>query len=264
MRFPAPHTIFHGTAPARIAVLHGGPGGAGEVAPLARALAAHGYDVLEPYQQQSSITGQIGELHSLIIQNGGAPLCLVGWSWGAWLAMLCAATHPDAVSNLVLVGAGPLDAEAAKTIAPTRRARLSADLQRELDQVQSQLHQPDALARFLDIYDIADSYARDDSPSAVVHFDNEIHKKVWAEARALRESGALLECAASIACPVLALHGADDPHPAQTLKRDLCNAVSQIEFRLLPRCGHKPWQERHAKDAFFAALEQVLPKATAL
>lgn len=263
MHYPAPYTVPHGAAPAQIAVLHGGPGGAGEVAPLAQALGAQGYGVLEPYQQQTSIAGQVGELHSLVKTNGGLPLCLIGWSWGAWLAIIFAATHPKHVTNLILIGTPPFDTTAAATIAPTRQERLTLDQKRELATLQNQLAEPAALERFLKIYDIADSYARDTSPTPTVHYDGEIHQKIWAEVCRLRENGALLDYVTKLRCPVLAIHGREDPHPVQAVEGSLRENLMSFEFIQLPRCGHKPWQEQYAKAMFYDALHRTLPRGNA-
>lgn len=51
-----------GPAPYRTALVHGGPGGAGEMAPLARELSAHGHGVLEPFQTEFSVESQLREL----------------------------------------------------------------------------------------------------------------------------------------------------------------------------------------------------------
>ena len=54
----------YGDTPSRVVVLHGGPGGAGEVEPLAQELCRRGHAVLEPFQTRHTVGGQVDELKS--------------------------------------------------------------------------------------------------------------------------------------------------------------------------------------------------------
>ena len=49
----------YGDTPSRVVVLHGGPGGAGEVEPLARELCRRGHAVLEPFQTRHTVADQV-------------------------------------------------------------------------------------------------------------------------------------------------------------------------------------------------------------
>ena len=51
----------YGKAPLTAAVIHGGPGAGGEMAPVARKL-AYDYGVLEPIQTATTLEGQVQEL----------------------------------------------------------------------------------------------------------------------------------------------------------------------------------------------------------
>ena len=87
----------YGTAPYTVAVLHGGPGAAGQMAPVARRLAdEHG--ILEPLQTAATIDGQVEELRHVIDKNGEPPVTLIGSSWGGYLATRALLTFPDAYS----------------------------------------------------------------------------------------------------------------------------------------------------------------------
>lgn len=61
----------YGHVPFTTAVIHGGPGAAGEMAPVARELSRF-QGTLEPLQTMTTIKGQIQEL-SHIIKNHGDP-----------------------------------------------------------------------------------------------------------------------------------------------------------------------------------------------
>ncbi len=84
---------IYGPPPYRIAVIHGGPGAGGEMAPVARELASVG-GVLEPLQTAVSLEGQVQELQSIVTDHGRSPVTLIGYSWGAWLAFIVAARYP--------------------------------------------------------------------------------------------------------------------------------------------------------------------------
>ncbi|MCG7853028.1 MAG: alpha/beta hydrolase, partial [Methanosarcinaceae archaeon] len=86
----------YGSAPFSVAVIHGGPGAAGEMAPVARELAPV-CGTLEPLQTSASIDGQVRELQTILKTHGDIPVILVGHSWGAWLSFIFTSRHPGYV-----------------------------------------------------------------------------------------------------------------------------------------------------------------------
>ena len=74
-----------GHGPYSLAVIHGGPGAPGEVAPVARELSALS-GVLEPFQTATTLDGQVQELRSILEEESETPVTLVGFSWGAFLS----------------------------------------------------------------------------------------------------------------------------------------------------------------------------------
>lgn len=124
MPTPLPKLRIYGNPPFQIAVLHGGPGAPGEMAPVARELASVG-GVLEPLQTAMSVEGQVEELRAVLKRHVDMPVTLVGWSWGAWLGFIFAARHPAFVGKLVLIGSGPFEEGYAPRIMATRLGRLS-------------------------------------------------------------------------------------------------------------------------------------------
>ena len=97
----------------------------------------------------------------------------------------------------------------------------------------------------------ADTYDALPEEKDPVCFRPDIFEAVWEEAAGLRESGELLALVREIGCPVVAIHGDYDPHPAEGVRGPLSAGLSDFRFHLLERCGHKPWIERHAKDEFY-------------
>lgn len=261
---PAPNLRTYGDAPFRVAILHGGPGAPGDMAPVARELAGH-RGVLEPLQTRDSISGQIEELREVIERHGSPPARIIGWSWGAWLGYLLAARYPSLVDKLILVASGPFEDAFVPGIGDTRLSRLTEEERAELEKIQTVLANGDVpdkealLARFGALFGQADAYdpLPEDNPDSV-GVDFHIFDRVWGEAAELRSSGALLDEGKRIACQVVAIHGDYDPHPARGVQEPLERVIERFRFISLERCGHKPWEERAARDKFFRLLEREL------
>jgi pimeloyl-ACP methyl ester carboxylesterase len=98
--------------------------------------------------------------------------------------------------------------------------------------------------------------------NGVSEFSEEINRRVWAEAKELRISGALLALSKKIRCPVVAIHGDYDPHPAEGVKKPLSRTLKDFKFILLEKCGHEPWMERYAKDRFYEVLKGEIEEVT--
>ncbi len=250
---------LYGRPPYSIALLHGGPGAPGTLAPVARELSTlHG--VLEPLQSVDTIAGQVAELHACLQAHAALPVTLTGHSWGAWLAILYVVAHPDRVRKLILVGSGPFTPESAAEIMPTRLSRLSPADRAEADTLFARLAgsaDPATMHRLGEIMAQTDHYdplPADDTDA--LPFQPDVHAKVWAEAKELRESGELLRLAAQVGCPVVAIHGDYDPHPAEGVRAPLAGLLHDFRFILLPHCGHEPWREREAKEEFYRVLRE--------
>ena len=81
---------IHGNAPYSVALAHGGPGAAGEMAPVAAALSRHA-GILELHQTKYSIDELVAEMKDQLVASGHPPVTVIGHSWGAWLGFLFAA-----------------------------------------------------------------------------------------------------------------------------------------------------------------------------
>ena len=249
----------YGHKPFSIAVIHGGPGAAGEMAPLARELSGAG-GVLEPLQTAVTLEGQVQELRAVLEESGSLPAILVGFSWGATLGYILAARYPALVRKLILVGSPPFDQEYAAGIMETRLSRLSQQAGSEVASLMAALEDPatpdkDALfARLGELMAGADSYEPVSQESEILEYRYDIYRGVWPQAAELRRSGALLELGERIRCPVVAIHGDYDPHPAAGVKEPLSRVLKDFHFILLKNCGHYLWRERQARDEFYGTL----------
>lgn len=258
----------YGRAPYRAALIHGGPGARGSLSGVARRLSLCA-GVLEPIQSRCSVSGLAEELHEQLAPFSDAPLVLLGHSWGAMLSLLHAAQHPDKIRRLILTGCPPLTPDGTEQITPRRLARLSSPQADEFRQLLRQLEtdapgQDARLARLGELAERADRYdlLPDDTPDAdYLPPDAHAFSAVWPQAAALRRQGAFLRAAELLTCPVTLIQGEQDPHPADAVIRAFKQAGKPLETYLLPRCGHAPFQERYARDAFFDLVENYIREA---
>jgi pimeloyl-ACP methyl ester carboxylesterase len=253
----------YGKPPFSVAVIHGGPGAAGEMEPLARELASN-RGVLEPIQTRDSIKGQVEELKTILEKNADLPVALIGFSWGAWLSFIFAANYPAFVKKLILVGSGPFEEKYALAIRKTRSDRLNKKGREEAESLIKVLnvpatgHQTRIFKRFGELCSKADAYDPVSRESEAISLRVDIFQSVWKEAEQLRRSGELLRLGKNIKCPVVAIHGDYDPHPAEGVEKPLSPVLNDFRFILLKNCGHKPWIEQKAREEFFRVLKKEL------
>ena len=250
---------IYGTKPFNITVLHGGPGAGGEMVPVARELSSV-RGVLEPLQTAISLGGQVQELHTVLKEDGDLPVTLIGWSWGAWLGFIFAAQFHSFVTKLILIGSGPYEEKYAVNIMKTRLSRLSEEDRAEALLLIETLEDPaigdknTLMARFGKLISKADSYDPLPYDSEVLQYHYDIYRNVWNEASELRSKGELSELGKKIQCPVVAIHGSYDPHPAEGVEEPLSRILRDFRFILLGNCGHYPWVERATRNRFYSIL----------
>lgn len=232
------------------------------MAPVARKLGLL-RGVLEPLQGASTLDGQVQELREVIERHATAPVTLMGFSWGALLSFILAARHPARIGKLLLVGSAPFTEAYAASIWATRMSRLSKDERREAQDARNRLGDSGASGKAaMETLDTllarADAYDPFTLETEDLEFQPAMYASVWAEAERFRRSGQLLDLGQQIRCPVVAIHGDYDPHPADGVRVPLSAVVKDFRLILLDRCGHNPWIERHAQEPFFGILDEEL------
>ncbi len=251
----------YGIAPYKVAVVHGGPGAPGEMAPVAREL-ANVTGVVEPLQTAGTIEKQAEELHTILEDNAGFPVTLVGYSWGAWLSFIVASRYPSVVGKLILISSGPFEEKYARDIMHERLHRLGdaerQEVQSLIESFNGQVSEDmtKRMARFGQLISMADSYDPMPHADEVIGIQFDIFRSVWREAEELRRSGELLRLGKGILCPVVAIHGTYDPHPVEGVERPLSGVLKDFRIVRLQNCGHTPWIERQAKDKFYEVLKR--------
>lgn len=255
----------YGEPPFEIALIHGGPGAPGEMAPVARKLFAYG-GVLEPFQTESSLEGQVSELKTVLEEEGDPPVTLIGYSWGAMLSFILAARYPYQVKKLILIGCGPFEKRYAVDIMKTRLSRLSDSevseyyqLVRDLEEgFLPELEKNGSFKRLGELMTKSDSFDPISYDYETLGYNYEIYLGVWNEAEEFRSSGGFLKLRKDIKSPLVVIHGDYDPHPVEGVTKVLSETTLDFKSIILENCGHKPWMERLARDSFYKVLIEEL------
>ncbi len=252
----------YGKAPFNVVVIHGGPGAPGHMAPVARELSPE-WGVLEPFQTAMSLEGQVQELKN-VLDHSDLPVVLVGSSWGAMLGYIFTARYPGLVRKLILIGSAVFEEQYATHIQEIRLSRLSEEERREAHPLIEILKNPlaedktTALVQLGKLFVKADAYNPLTLDTENLEVRHDIYQSVWSDATELRRSGELLELGVQIQCPVVAIHGDNDPHPFTGIQKPLSSILKGFKFILLENCGHLPWIEREARDGFYKILKEEL------
>ncbi|MBE9509729.1 MAG: alpha/beta hydrolase [Bacteroidetes bacterium] len=253
----------YGSKPYNVAIIHGGPGAPGEMAPLAQELSGD-FGIIEPLQIANTIEGQLQELHNILVKHGNPPVYLIGHSWGAWLVYIYAALYPALVKKIILISSGPFEEKDSRNIMQTRLNRLTNKEKSELSAIQKELSDPFAgnksklFKQFAELLSKADSFDPLTSESCIIEYQPDIFQSIWNEASKLRKSGKLIGFGKRIKCPVVAIHGDYDPHPAEGVKIPLSETLDKFKFILLKKCGHYPWNEKNAFNEFYKILRKEI------
>jgi len=256
----------HGKKPYKIAVIHGGPGAFGEMQPVANFLATN-YGIIEPFQTEGTLEKQLIELKNILEENIEEAIILIGFSWGAWLSYIFTASFPTLVKKLILVGSGPFKQEYVHKIEQTRLSHLSLEEQHEYRLIIEKLSDSDFKDRnrlFIRLGELAlktDSFdpLKDEYEKPQIEKGKDYDfSSVLNEVLELRKKDELISFSKHIKCPVIAIHGDYDPHPAEGVEKPLSNTLRDFQFYLIKECGHKPWIERKAKNKFYKILLDVI------
>ncbi|NJK98455.1 MAG: alpha/beta hydrolase, partial [Bacteroidales bacterium] len=153
----------YGEKPYKVVVVHGGPGAPGSLGSVARELSRK-HSILEPFQSERSVNGQVDELHKYICENcEHGKIKIIGHSWGAWLAYMYAALHPERVEKLILVAAGSFDERYNFNLTQLRLSRLDEESRKEALEIINWMNRATTddtsrMIRFSELMEKADFY----------------------------------------------------------------------------------------------------------
>jgi proline iminopeptidase len=276
---PVPlYWVSHGPPDAeRLLVLHGGPGAHHDyLLPQMLELARDRHCVF--YDQRGggrsrhdddreTITweSQVRDCEAVVRERSLDPLTIVGYSWGALLALLYSvqAAHGHAApapARLVLIEPAPIsrtwrrafEAEFTRRQqgpdAQAERAELAASGLRDRD--------PGAFRQRMFELGVAGYFAdrrraRELTPFRVT---GRVQQSIWGSLADFDLTGALRD----VRCPTLVVHGREDPIPLESSRA--ASGALQAELVVLDACGHVPYVEQ--PEALFRAIRSFLDRTS--
>jgi proline iminopeptidase len=242
-------------------MLHGGPGAShdylrpgldGVAAPGKRRLFYYdqrgsGRSSLAPGAPPATWQQHVADLDAIRVHLGGAPLTVVGYSWGALLAMLYALEHRDHVARLVLVSPAPA---AARERAEFKERFAAMSKRPSVEALRARLDPKDRRHRFA--LAVAGYFA---DPALAVDLTPFVVKQAAEDAvwRSLGDYD-LRPRLGALGLPAFVAHGEEDPIPIATARA----TADALGAQLLPiaHCGHVPYVE--APDLLLPALRRFL------
>ena len=182
------------------------------------------------------------------------------------LALTYAARHPARVDRVVAIGCGTFDKNARQVYQTRMAERMDETTRRRMDEIQTTLaSEKDRTRRDVLFAELGRLCSRlqafdpiETASPDPVHCDEQAFRETWADAVSLQEQGLQPAEFSRITAPVTMIHGDADPHPGRLIYESLQPFIARLAYLELPHCGHKPWIERQAMDAFQATLIESL------
>lgn len=217
-------------------------------------------------RQPLSIARAIADLEDLREKLGIERWSLLAHSFGAHVAMLYAAKHPERVDALVICNAGPpLREDLMKQFFGEMMGRRKSEDMKEIQMLENSgayaRHDVNAVERsfrltYLPFFD-------DPKTAEALDFnfsEEGAQNAAGTEIRLFQELQTLDPVAnlAKIACPTLVVHSEHDPLP-EAWSRFLAERISGAELALVPNANHFAFVEQ--PDAFFGVVRPFLARA---
>jgi proline iminopeptidase len=266
------HTRTTGHGP-DVVVLHGGPGAHHDyLLPHFDSLAAgrrlRYYDQRGGGRSTVSREAPVGwrehveDLNALIEHWELGSATILGYSWGALLALLHAATYPEHVARLALVSPAPLTKEHRDEFQRRFSDRMAhprvADARRELQESGLRAKDPEAYRKQAFELSVAGYFKDPTRASELTPFrvTGRTQQAVWNSVGSSELSTELDELS-ELCVPALVLHGMDDPIPLATAEH-VADLLCSAKLEVLDDVGHVP----HVEDfeSFVSILDAFLPK----
>ena len=204
---------------------------------------------------------QVTDLAHVIAERRVEPLALVGYSWGALLAMLYAveaahlATMPMP-ARLILIAPAPITrewrSEFERTLLERQRGPVIQALRAELSASGLRERDMEAYRQRSFELSVAGYFANPRLASSLTPFrvTGRVQQSIWESLGDFDLRGALR----AVRVPVLVVHGREDSIPLSS--SEAIAQTLQGELVVLESCGHVPYVEQPA--ALFAAISRFL------
>lgn len=257
---------IYGEKDIKLVLVHGGPGARGSMKDLALMLSDE-FGVLELNQTKYSIDELIEDMKHHIDNHCKQEIVLLGHSWGAWLVCLYTAKYPENIKKLVFVGSGCFNEDYVREFNATRMSRLSPEEKSYFDTLMKELNSDDLstknaiMKKFGALMGKLDTYEYIENENASVgQGDFMIYNSIWPEASSLRRTGQLLDITKHLSVPLHVIQGEYDSHNIKGILEPFNQMDIDYDYNLLTKCGHYPWREKHAKDAFIEIIKSITNK----
>jgi proline iminopeptidase len=197
---------------------------------------------------------QVDDLAAVVAEWALLPPSVVGFSWGALLALLAAGTGAIHPRRLVLIDPAPTTRQYRAQFEVNMAARQRAVAPERLALQESGLSTKDPNAFRQRAFELSvagyfanPARAHDLTPFRVM---GRIQQSVWESLNDYDVRPAL----AGVRCPALVVHGREDPVPLQS-SEDVAWELG-AELVVIDDCGHVPFVEQPA--ALFQAIDRFL------
>jgi proline iminopeptidase len=203
----------------------------------------------------------VRDLEALLSLWRLGPATVVGYSWGALLALLHAVTYPGRIGRLVLVAPAPLSseerAEFERRLASRGRHPWIVERRRELERSGLRRRDPAAFRREAFQLSVAPYFKDPTRADRVAPFVVALRAReaIWRSLGAYDLSRAL----EALTIETLVLHGRHDPIPVASAERIAASLGAR--FEIFPDSGHVPFVEE--SDRFISVLGGFLPRSDA-
>jgi len=197
----------------------------------------------------------LDDIERLRVQRGLDAWAVVGHSWGATLALEYACAHPQRVSQLVLIGMGPINDEMSRHYRANVRKMVHPDRLTQFERVRQAWGEafasgegvpPELDAQYAELYSTVWAYASEKAAEiACQYLDAGGYRRVAAGAPR-GDPQALMERMGRVRCPTLVVYGYQDYEPI-TQAYLLRERIPHAEIAYVDECGHYPWLDRPAE-----------------
>jgi pimeloyl-ACP methyl ester carboxylesterase len=218
-------------------------------------------------EETRSIEGNAEVLADLISERGAAPATVVGHSYGGGVAIVLAATRPELVAGLVLVGsigrADSLNVLDRLLAAPVLGETLSAAGLFTLGRVLPKLRNVAGTRRHVVLEWLRASLPDDRYDHVSAPRGRQVWRSFVAEQRALiREISSVEAALASVRAPTIVISGAWDLVVPPSVSTSIATAIPGSKLVTVARTGH--FVPRDAPDVVASAVRSVESRARAV
>lgn len=228
-----------------------------------------GQSTLTPVDETTiSVDAFVDDLDAIRRDLGEEQITLIGHSWGAILALIYSANHPDHVARQVLISMGPLTREAAAVNRANlrkpfnRHDRYLFDVLRGQRQVaiangaedqQTRLHQRIAAEYYSRAWFYSPEAARAWATDYQANYAHNPHLASLLMPQVYDMN--VLSLVNGLSVPTLVIYGYQDTQPI-TQAYVLAEHLHYVQTTLINECGHVPWMEQ--PEAFYDAVFRFL------